>query len=183
MTRGASSWSRNLSNSVLSHQFQRGSLVSAASRSARSLMPRNILRSITREPGSIGNMPMRARRVGRRKRLRLISRVVSSCSSRTNVQIQLPSSERQASTCGGSTRARRIRFGAKADRVADLRMLELRQDAVDTVHVEAEKVLDPVVGVGAAARRRAHLRKPGPDRRGRRVDRDRTSRDSAGVLE
>src|SRR5207253_1340322 len=97
--------------------FQVRSLALEASRSARSLIPRSILRSITSEPGS------------------------------------------------------------------NLWVLEFRQDAVDAVHVEAEQVLDPVVGVGAAARRWAHLRKPGPDRRGWRVDCDRASRDSVGLLE
>jgi len=67
---------------------------------------------------------------------------------------------------------------AKAEHVANLWVLKLRQDAVDAVHVEAEQVLNPVVGVGAAARRRAHLRKPRPDRGRWRGDRDRTRRDS-----
>ncbi len=51
-----------------------------ANRSARSLIPCNIFRSIRSEPGSIGGMPMRAAIVGSRKRLRLISRVVRSVS-------------------------------------------------------------------------------------------------------
>ena len=50
------------------------------------------------------------------------------------------------------------------------RVLELGQDAVGAVHVETEQVLDPVIRVGAAARRRAHLREPRPDRGGGRGD-------------
>ena len=72
---------------------------------------------------------------------------------------------------------------AKVKHVANLWVLELWQDAVNAVHVEAEQFLDPVVGVGATARRRAHLRKPWPDRRGWRIDCDRASRDSVGDLE
>jgi hypothetical protein len=48
-------------------------------------------------------MPMRTPSVGRRKRLRLISLVLSSGSASTNVQTQLPSCERQESTRWGST--------------------------------------------------------------------------------
>lgn len=61
-------------------------------------------------------------------------------------------------------------------------MLELGKDLAGAVHVEAEQVLDPV-GVGAAARRRAHLRDPGPDRGRGRVDVDRPRRDPVRVLE
>ena len=57
--------------------------------------------------------------------------------------------------------------------VADLPVLKLRQDLVDAVHVEAEEVLDPVVGVDASLAA-SHLHQPWPDRRGRRVDGDRT---------
>jgi hypothetical protein len=39
-----------------------------------------------------------------------------------------------------------------ADGVADLRVLEVLEDAVGAVHAEAEQVLDPVVRVRAAAR-------------------------------
>jgi hypothetical protein len=46
---------------------------------------------------------------------------------------------------------------AVAERFADLGVLELGENAVDAVHVEAEQVVDPVVGVGAAARRGSHL--------------------------
>ncbi len=77
---------------------------------ARSLIPYNIFRSMSSEAGSIGIMPIRAAKVGSRKRLRLISRVEPLRSSRTSVQTQLPSSERQASTRSGSTRPTRIRF-------------------------------------------------------------------------
>ena len=70
-----------------------------------------------------------------------------------------------------------------ADRVADLRVLELRKDSVDAVHVEAEQVLDPVIRVRAAARRWAHLRDPGPDGGSGGVDVDRPRRDSVGVFE
>jgi len=72
---------------------------------------------------------------------------------------------------------------AKANRVPDLGMLELHQDAVGAVNVEAEQVLDPVVGVRTASRRRTHLRKPRPDSRGRRVDRDCARGDAVCVLE
>lgn len=50
------------------------------------------------EPGSIGNMPIRAASVGSRNRLRLISLLVPSPPESPNAQTQLPSSERQAST-------------------------------------------------------------------------------------
>jgi hypothetical protein len=72
---------------------------------------------------------------------------------------------------------------AVPDRFADLGMLVLRQDVVGAVHVEAEQVLDPVVGVGAAARRRTHLREPRPDRYGWRINRDRACGDTICVLE
>jgi hypothetical protein len=42
---------------------------------------------------------------------------------------------------------------AEADRVADVRVLKLGEDIVCAVHVQTEQVLDPVVGVSAAARR------------------------------
>ena len=67
----------------------------------RCLIPSSILRSITSEPGSIGSIPMRAISVGSRNRLRLMRRVRPSRSSSTNVQTQLPSSDRQARTCSG----------------------------------------------------------------------------------
>ena len=66
------------------------------------------------EPGSIGNMPIRAASVGSRNRLRLISLLVPSPPESTNAQTQLPSSERQARAWSGSTRASRIRLEPKA---------------------------------------------------------------------
>ena len=138
---------------------------------------------MTSEAGSIGTMPRRAARVGSRKRLRLISRVEPSRASRMNVQTQLPSSERQARTCSGSTRSTPHPVRPVADRVAEPRVLELGQDPVGAVHVEAEEVLDPVVGVRPAARRRADLGDPWPDRVRRRVDLDRPRRDPVGVFE
>ena len=106
--------------------------------------------------------PDARRQPGQPKRLRLIEPRLSVAFASTNVQTQLPSSERHASTWPGSTRSRRMRFCAEADRVAQLGLLKLGQDPVGAVHVEPEQVLDPVVGVGAAARRRAHLREPRP---------------------
>src|SRR4029079_16116505 len=118
--------------------------------------------------GSIGIIPMRSRSLGSRKRLRLISLVLPACSRRTNVQTQLPSSDRHASTRSGSTRSTRMRFApqprtspppggwhavrAVAEELPDVRVVEVGQPLVGAVHVEAEQVLDPVVGVGAAAR-------------------------------
>jgi len=58
----------------------------------------------------IGIIPILSLSRGRRKRLRLIRRVRPSRSTRTNVQTQLPSAERVARTCSGSTRAKLIRF-------------------------------------------------------------------------
>jgi hypothetical protein len=46
------------------------------SRSARCFIPSSILRSITSDPGSIGNIPMRAVIVSKRKRLRLMGYAV-----------------------------------------------------------------------------------------------------------
>ena len=63
--------------------------------------------------------------------------------------------------------------GGEAEAVSDLGALELGHDQVAAVHVQAEQVLDPVVGVGAATRGRAHLRDPRPDGRRGRFDRDR----------
>ena len=157
--------------------------VDAARRSARCLIPCSILRSITSEAGSIGSMPSRAASVGRRKRLRLISRVAA---------VALLEHERPDPVAVLGAPGEHVLgldaldphpVGAVADRVADLRVLELGQDAVDAVHVEAEQVLDPVVRVGAAARGRAHLRQPRPDGGGGGVDRDRARRDAVGVLE
>jgi len=70
-----------------------------------------------------------------------------------------------------------------ADAVADSGLLELGQHAVSAVHVQAEEVLDPVVGVGAATRRRPHLRDPRPYRGRRRLDCDRACRDSVRMFE
>src|SRR3954447_11921996 len=69
-----------------------------ARRSPRCLIPSSIFRSITRDPGSIGSIPMREISLGSRNRLRLMRRVRPFRSSTTNVQTQLPSSERQART-------------------------------------------------------------------------------------
>src|SRR5215218_6364635 len=103
-------------------------------------MPRSIFRSMRSEPGSIGTMAIRAASAGSRKRLRLINRVPPSRGSNTNVQTQFPSSDRHASTRSDSTRSIVIRVGAQAERVTDLRVLELRQDAGGAVHVEPQQV-------------------------------------------
>ncbi len=135
------------------------------------------------EPGSIGSMPMRAASVGRRKRLRLISLVVPSRlfeNERPNPVAVLGAPSKHVL---GLDALDPHSVRAKPDRVSDLGLLELRQDAVDAVHVEAEQVLDPVVGVGAAARGRAHLREPGPNGCGRSVNRDRARRDAVGFLQ
>ena len=57
--------------------------------------------------------------------------------------------------------------------VADLAILPLLDNAIGAVNVEAEEVLEPIVGVEAAAIR-AELDYPGPDLFTRGVDRDRT---------
>src|SRR5581483_2055185 len=62
-------------------------------------------------------------------------------------------------------------------------MLELWQDGVRAVHVQAKQVLDPVIGVRTAARRGTYLRDPWPDRRRRRADLDCPGRDTVGLLE
>jgi hypothetical protein len=72
---------------------------------------------------------------------------------------------------------------AVANRVAYPGMLELGEDAIGAVHIEAEQVLDPVVRIGAAARRRPHLGDPRPDTRGRSVNVDCPGRDPVGILE
>src|SRR5579871_4405741 len=59
-------------------------------------------------------------------------------------------------------------------------MLELWQDGVRAVHVQAKQVLDPVMGVRTAARRGTYLRDPWPDRRRRRADLDCPGRDTIG---
>ena len=66
---------------------------------------------------------------------------------------------------------------AVSEGISDLRMLVFAEYLVCAVHVESEQVLDPVVGVRAAAWRWAHLRDPGPDRSCGRVDRYCPSRD------
>ena len=155
------------------------------SRSARSVIPRSILRSITSEPGSIASIARRPpSEPPTRMRLRLSSRVPPCCSSRTNVQTQAPSSERDESTRSGSrisTRMPIAPFGLRSTSPTS-RCWKLGQDLLGAVHLEAEQVLDPVVRVGAAAAR-PHLDEPGPDRRGRRVHRDRPRRDDVGMLE
>ena len=70
---------------------------------------------------------------------------------------------------------------AEPHHVADDGVLEFRHHMVGAVHVEPQQVLDPVVGVGAAAGPRAHLRDPRPDRARRRLDRDRAGGDAVGV--
>ena len=128
-------------------------------------------------------MPIRAASEGRRKRLRLISRVRA---------VALREHERPDPVAILGPPGQHVLgldpldphpVRAVLDRVSDLGMLELRQDAIDAVHVEPKQVLDPVVGVGAAAWGRAHLRKPRPDRGGRRVDSDRASRHSVRFLQ
>ena len=57
--------------------------------------------------------------------------------------------------------------GAKRHLVAHLEVLELREDLTGAVHIEAEQVLDPVVGVRAAASA-AHLHQPRPHPRAKR---------------
>ena len=70
-----------------------------------------------------------------------------------------------------------------AEALAGLGVLIVGKHGLGRVHVQAEQVLDPVVRVGPSARRRSHLRDPGPNGRGRRVDRDRARRHAVGVLE
>jgi hypothetical protein len=72
--------------------------------------------------------------------------------------------------------------GTQRQFVAGLEALELRKNLVGTVHVQAEEVLDPVVGVGAAAAA-AHLHEPRPDGIRRGVDRDRAGGHQADVRE
>jgi hypothetical protein len=61
-----------------------------ASPSDSRLISLNMRRSITSEPGSIGNIAIRAASEGRRKRFRLIKRVVPPRPTSTNVQAQFP---------------------------------------------------------------------------------------------
>ena len=51
------------------------------------------------------------------------------------------------------------------------------------MHIEAEQVLDPVVGVGPSAWRGTHLRQPGPYVSGRGADLDHAGRNAIGILE
>jgi ABC-2 type transport system permease protein len=86
--------------------------VRAASRSARSLIPSNILRSMTRLPGSItrmSNSRTTQDASGAAMRLRLISRVCPASSSSTNAQTHRPSSEANTSASRGSSTATRMR--------------------------------------------------------------------------
>src|SRR5450755_1162928 len=55
--------------------------------------------------------------------------------------------------------------------VTNLPILKLRQDLVDAVHVQAEQILDPVIGVYATFAT-AHLHEPGPDSRWGSTDSD-----------
>ena len=71
---------------------------------------------------------------------------------------------------------------AKADRVAHVGVLELRQHTIDTVHVESEQVLDPVVRVGAAPWGWAHLCQPRPHVSRRRRNLNRARRNAICVL-
>src|ERR1022692_1336773 len=70
--------------------------------------------------------------------------------------------------------------GSERELIADRDVLELRQDHIGAVHVQAEQVLDPVIAVraGPAA---AHLDQPGPDGARRSADRDCPGADEAGV--
>src|SRR5438270_11053765 len=108
---------------------------------------------------------------------------LSSCSSMTNVQTQLPSCELHASTCSGLNPRHAHVVCAQHDLVAYCGMLKLGDDVIDAVHVEPEQILDPVVRVGATTRRRAHLRQPRPDRGSRGVYRYRAGRDTPGWVE
>src|SRR5581483_7708301 len=72
---------------------------------------------------------------------------------------------------------------AVPDHLSHLRVLEPRQDLIDAVHVEAQKVLDPVIGVCAPARCGTHLDDPRPDRGRRSVDLDRARRHAIGPRE
>ena len=73
----------------------------------------SILRSIRRDPGSIGASPIRSMSRGSRNRLRLINLVLSLVGTSTNDHTQLPSSERHARTRPGSARSNRIRLAPK----------------------------------------------------------------------
>ncbi|MGO9790085.1 MAG: tyrosine-type recombinase/integrase [Solirubrobacteraceae bacterium] len=83
-----------------------------------------------------------------------------------------------------------VRHGCQAagvpDRLAhphDLRILELREDSVDAVHIKPQQVLDPVIRVRTTTRSRPHLRQPRPHIRSRRADLDRSGRHTVSVLE
>ena len=122
-------------------------------------------------PGSIGIIPIWSFSRGSRKRLRLIKPGGAVASSSTKVQIQLPSAERMARTCSGSTMA----SSSGSPRSRSRRRLagaDIRAAPDRCCACRVQQVLDPVVGVGASARVGAHLRDPGPDGRRGGVDRD-----------
>src|SRR5271166_97722 len=64
---------------------------------------------------------------------------------------------------------------AESDHIAHTGALELRQHPIDAVHIQAQRVLDPIVGVGTATRRRPHLHQPRPYGARRRLNPDRPS--------
>ena len=71
---------------------------------------------------------------------------------------------------------------AAAQDVTDLEVLPLRVDPIRAVHVEAEEVLDPVIGVGTRTAR-SDLNQPRLDRRRWSVDPDRSRRHDVGGVE
>src|SRR5947208_15334769 len=117
-------------------------------------MPSNIFRSMMSEPGSIGIMPMRAASSERREAEAVAADQPSGAVVR--LQHEGPDPVAVLGSPGehvpGFDPLEPHSVRAKGDCMADLGMLELGQDVVDAMHVEAEQVPDPVGGVGAAAR-------------------------------
>ena len=156
-----------------------------ASFSARCLMPLSIFRSITRLPGSMSKALTSSfgnRRVGCGDAVSADQPSRAVLGHEVEAPDPVASSNRKTSECSGSrTSTWSLRAALPEwEGVADLDVLELRQHRAGAVHVEAEEVLDPVVGVGASPAA-AHLHEPGPDRARRRVDRDGAGRDACRV--
>ena len=148
-----------------------------ARRSARCLMVRSILRSITHEPGSMTGYASLSftGKTAASKRFRLMS-LVCPLAGRSSSD----HTSRRGCWSGRPSPARvkpldAHRVTGHRDIITHLEVLQFGDDPVGVADVDAEPALDPIVGIGAAASW-PHLYQPGPDRRRWRVDLDNPGR-------
>jgi hypothetical protein len=154
-------------------------------RSARCLIPSSIFRSMTSEPGSITSMPKRWPAAAPHRdpvATDQAGRAVPGDEGKGPDPVTRLGADREHPFGVEDLHPHPRSVLAAAQDIPDLEVLPLREDPVSAVHLEAEEVLDPVIGVGARTAR-AHLDQPRPDRRRRSVDPDRSRRNDVGGVE